>query len=233
MDSYAPAEDPLLDRMPAATLDASSVDAALAGRTPDEFTSRDGRGRGQNDDHRANHGSEHGAKDDGYRRGDRSRGHNSQPEFSLAALADLCTQLGRVVDRRELVPLLEEAARLLDAVGLIVWAWDRRANMLRASLAHGYAEAVLAQWPGVPLDAENGIASAFRSASPCVVDGGGGRTGAVVVPLIGPYECAGVLALELRHGGERREAVHAAATILAAQLVMLLGPAPVAEAVNS
>ena len=85
----------------------------------------------------------------------------------------------------------------------------------------------------MPIDADNGIATAFRSASRCVVDSGGSRTGAVVVPLLGPRQCAGVLAVELRHGGERLEVIQAAATILAAQLVTLLGPATVAEAVNS
>ncbi len=162
-----------------------------------------------------------------------SRPAAAASDFPLAALAELCTRLGQVSERRELLPLLDDAGRLLDAVGLIVWLWDRRGNVLRASIAQGYADAVLAQWPGVPLDAENGIAAAFRSASPCVVDGGGALTGAVVVPLLGPHECAGVLALELRHGGERRDSVQAAATILAAQLAMLLGPAPIAEAVHS
>jgi cytoskeletal protein RodZ len=154
-------------------------------------------------------------------------------ELSLSALADLCTRLGRVLERRELAPLLDEAAHLLDAVGLIVWAWDPHANVLRASVAHGYPDVVLAQWPGVPADADNRIAAAFRSAAPCVVDGAGSMTGAVVVPMLGPRECAGVLALELRPGGEQRDTVCAFATILAAQLVTLIGPAPIAEAVNT
>jgi hypothetical protein len=42
-----------------------------------------------------------------------------------------------------------------------------------------------------------------------------------------------VLALELRHGGERLECVRAAATILAAQLSTLFGAPALAEAVGA
>jgi transcriptional regulator with XRE-family HTH domain len=153
-------------------------------------------------------------------------------EIDLAALADLCTRLGRVLERRELVPLLRDAAQVLGAVGLTVWAWDAQARLLRASVAHGYEDVVLTQWPGVPADADNGLASAFRSASTCVIDAGASMTGAIVVPLLGPRECAGVLAVEVRRGGEQRDTTRACAAILAAQLVTLIGPAPLADAVN-
>src|SRR5947207_1306516 len=45
-------------------------------------------------------------------------------EPDLFAAAQLCTELGRVDRTREVAPLLQEAARILDAVGLIVWVWD-------------------------------------------------------------------------------------------------------------
>ena len=50
--------------------------------------------------------------------------------------------------------------------------------------------------------------------------------------LLTPTGCAGVLALELRHGGERLECVRAAATILAAQLATLVSAPVLAEAVG-
>jgi GAF domain-containing protein len=61
----------------------------------------------------------------------------------------------------------------------------------------------------------------------------GQATGAVVVPLMAPRGCVGVLALELRHGGEQSESVRAMATIMAAQLANVVGSAPMAEAVNA
>jgi GAF domain-containing protein len=122
---------------------------------------------------------------------------------------------------------------MLDAVGLVVWSWDHRGSALRPSLAHGYSDTVLARLPIVQGDADNAIAAAFRSAEPCVVNGGDDVTGAAVIPLMAPGGCVGVLALELRNGGERRESVRALATIIAAQLVTLLGSAPIAAAASA
>jgi hypothetical protein len=55
----------------------------------------------------------------------------------------------------------------------------------------------------------------------------------VVVPLLGPRGCVGVLALELLHGGERRDSVRALATIVAAQLATLFGSTPLAKTVTA
>lgn len=155
------------------------------------------------------------------------------PEPDLSAAAHLCTSLGRVLDPRDVGPLLEDAARILDAVGLIVWHWEPRTRTLRPSLAHGYSDAVVAQFPRVRRDTDNAIAAAFRSAETRIVNSGDRSTGAVVVPLMAPRGCVGVLALELRHGAEQRESVRGVATILAAQLANLVGSAPLAEAVNA
>jgi hypothetical protein len=156
-----------------------------------------------------------------------------RPEPTLTEAASLCTRLGRIVDAAEAAPVLEDAVRTLDAVGLIVWSWDRRAAALRAALAHGYGDAVLAQMPDVRPDAENAIAAAFRSRQLSVVNGGAGVTGAVAVPIMAHDGCSGVLAVELRHGDEQREAVRAFAAILAAQLVPLVASVPLAAAVNA
>jgi transcriptional regulator with XRE-family HTH domain len=150
-------------------------------------------------------------------------------EPSLAAIAELCTRLGRVVDRREVVPLLSDAATMLDAAGLIVWCWDPREAALRPSLAHGYTETALACMSFVATDADNAVATAFRSATTCVVKGGVGMSGALVTPLMARSGCVGVFALELRNGGEARTTVRALAAILAAQLVTLLGPGLLAD----
>ena len=155
------------------------------------------------------------------------------PEPELSAAAHLCTSLGRALDARDVAPLLEDAARILDAVGLVVWSWEPRARALEPSVAHGYSDAVLAKFPRVRRDSDNAIAAAFRSAETRIVDSAGQATGAVVVPLMAPRGCVGVLALELRDGGEQRESVRAMATIMAAQLANLVGSAPMAEAVNA
>ena len=141
----------------------------------------------------------------------------------LLAAARLCTELSQVYDTRDVAPLLQELARVIDAVGLIVWVWDPQAAELTPALPHGYSEEVLAQLPNVPRDARNATAAAFRSAQTCVVSGGDVASDALVVPLMTGAGCAGVLAIELQHGGAQREATRALATIFAAQMARVVG----------
>ena len=154
----------------------------------------------------------------------------SEPD--LLAAAHLCTELGRVDETREAAPLLQDAARILDAVGLIVWVWDPQATELRPALTYGYSDKVLAQLPRVGRDSDNATAAAFRSARTCVVKGSDLASGALVVPLMTPVGCVGVLALELQHGKEQSESVRALATIFAAQLARLIGAVRPAEAAD-
>jgi transcriptional regulator with XRE-family HTH domain len=152
-------------------------------------------------------------------------------ELDLTAVAHLCTELARVEETHGAAPLLREAARILDAVGLIVWVWHPQATELRPALAQGYSDKVIAQLPGVARDADNATAAAFRSACTCAVNGSDRVRGALVAPLMTPLGCVGVLAIELQHGSERRESVRALVTIVAAQLARVVGAAcPAVEA---
>jgi transcriptional regulator with XRE-family HTH domain len=154
----------------------------------------------------------------------------SEPD--LLAAAHLCVELGRLDETREVAPMLEGIARILDALGLIVWLWHPQAAELRPALAQGYSDNVLAQLPRVGRDADNATASAFRSAHTCVVNSRDVTSGAVVVPLMTPAGCAGVLAIELQHGSEQKDSVRALATIFAAQLARVVGVARSAEEAN-
>jgi hypothetical protein len=151
----------------------------------------------------------------------------------FAAVAHLCTRLARALDVCDVTPVLDEAAQVLRAVGLILWVGDRYGNELNPVFTHGYSLEMTMQLGRVSRDSDNAIARAFRSAEARVVDGRDVATGAVVVPLLTPTGCAGVLALELCHGGERLECVRAAATILAAQLATLVSAPALAEAVGA
>lgn len=148
----------------------------------------------------------------------------------ILEFAQLCTGLGRVDQADQLPPLLEEAARILGAAGLIVWMWDRAAAGLRPALVHGYSERVVAHLPAVPADDDNVTAAAFRSAEACVMEGGEHENGALAVPLLIPGGCAGVLALELPSGREHLESVRAVATIFAALLAQLTAAGADADA---
>ena len=152
---------------------------------------------------------------------------------ALADIADLCTRVARASNLTQLEPRLADAVRILTAVGAVLWTWERRKAALRARVSCGYAEDVLARFPVVGRDADNAIGVAFRSGKIAVVGGAHGETGAIAVPLLGPDGCVGVLALEVRHGDERNDVLHAIASIVAAQFVPLCVPPALAEVVNS
>lgn len=151
----------------------------------------------------------------------------------FAKVAHLCTRLASAIDVCEVRPVLEDAAGELHALGLTLWVRDQFGYELMPVFAHGYSTELTAQLGPVSKDSDNAIAHAFRTAEAEVVDGGDVATGAVVIPLLTSWGCAGVLALELQHGGERLECVRIAATILAAQLSTLIGMPALAEAVGA
>jgi transcriptional regulator with XRE-family HTH domain len=151
-------------------------------------------------------------------------------ESDLLAMANLCTELGRVETTGDVAALLEQASMILDAIGLIVWVWDPIANELRPALAHGYSDQVLAQLPRVDRDGNNATAAAFREAETCIVHGTDHVSGALAVPILTPVGCGGVLAMELNRRREEHPAVRALATILAAQVAGLVGSAHPAKA---
>jgi transcriptional regulator with XRE-family HTH domain len=155
--------------------------------------------------------------------------HLKAPDIDLLAAAQVCTGFACVRDSGELQLLLQEASTVLGASGLIVWLWDGNTQELRPALVVGYSDKVLAQLPTVSRDADNPTAAAFRSGQPCMMRGDDHTGGALVVPLVEPDGCAGVLAMEFQDGGERRPSVHAVAMIFAASLSQLAGSAQPAD----
>jgi transcriptional regulator with XRE-family HTH domain len=146
-------------------------------------------------------------------------------ELDLQAVADLCTAFGRVHTIAELEDLLQKAAQLLDAAGLILWVWDAAASELKPALAHGYAGEMLAQLPPVTRDANNVTAAAFRSGETCVIDAADQKKGALAIPLLTASGCIGVLALELSQRSAQNRSLRPSATIFAAVLAQLIGGA--------
>ena len=152
-----------------------------------------------------------------------------RPATDWAAVAWLCTELGRVNTLDDLKILLEEAAGLLGANGLILWVWDEGTERLKAALAHGYSDKVLAHLPALRREADNATAAAFRSAQTCEIKATDDACGALAVPLLAPNGPSGVLALELESGREQSETLRAAATIVGALLCRLVDGPTAAE----
>src|SRR5688500_15733570 len=138
-------------------------------------------------------------------------------DLNLSAIADMCTRLACTSDEDELRHVVGDAARMLNAVGLIVWVWNPQLSALLLGPSHGYDDEMLAQLSRVRVDTDNAIAAAFRAADTRVVESNDHATGAIVVPLLTPCGCAGVLAVELNAGSEQHPSLLAVATIIAAQ----------------
>jgi hypothetical protein len=144
----------------------------------------------------------------------------------LKATADLATEFGQIRDSSELERLLARAADLMDAAGLVVWLAEGK-DALRPALTHGYPPQVLARMQSLPKTADNAAAAAYRTGSlQIVLSRPGGRSGAVVAPILSASGCVGALSAEIVGGGEGSEAVQAVAAIVAAQLASVLAITP-------
>jgi hypothetical protein len=144
----------------------------------------------------------------------------------LTAAADVCAGLARVLESSELTVLLGRVAQVMNAAGVIVWVADRSGAELRPALAHGYPPQTLRRMGTIPRDGHNAVAAAYRSGVTRIVVGDGRANGAVVAPIVSPGGCLGVLAAEVRRGGEQSTAIKALAMVFASQLGTLVGSVP-------
>ncbi len=141
----------------------------------------------------------------------------------LSNAAQICVDLGRVLDGQDIPPILERAARILDAKGLVLWVSDGSGALLRPSLAHGYSDKVLQRLGPLQVDADNVTSLAFRSMQAQTLTDGKGAATAFAVPLITSTGCIGVLAAEVAQGKAGGDAVPIA-RMFAAQLATLVTP---------
>lgn len=140
---------------------------------------------------------------------------------TLLELARLSSELGCVTTGDEVQALLQDAARLLDATGVIVWAWNPHESKLQPTFFYGYSIRVVAQLPLVGRDESNATAVAFRTAQPRIIHEITSGECAFVVPLRTAAGCVGVFAVELRRGEEATNSRLAVATVLATQLAAI------------
>lgn len=148
----------------------------------------------------------------------------------LLEAAELCVDLARVMDGRDVPALVERTATVLDAKGVIIWVADTEGRELRPTLTHGYTDKVIERLGTLPVESDNVTSLAYRSMRPQTMNGAGpGTTGAVAVPLMTASGCVGVLAAEVRHSKPAAEMI-SLAKILAAQFSSIVTPADTAEA---
>ncbi len=145
--------------------------------------------------------------------------------------ADVCVDIARLLDGRDLPALLTRAAAAIGAKGLVLWVVDEARETLRPSLAHGYSDRMVQRLGTLTVGADNVTSVACRTLQAQVVpaltrDG----SGALAVPLIGTSGCVGVLAAEVS-GDAADGSTLPLARVIAAQLAAVITPLPSATAV--
>jgi len=144
--------------------------------------------------------------------------------MDLLAAADLCTAISRVTSTAALPALLERAAQLLDASGLVVWMGA--GDELFAAASHGYDTRVISRLGTIPRAAANATAAAWRTGTLQIVAADAVSNGAIVAPMFGPEQCVGVFAVEVRRGREQDAATRAVTAMIAAQLATAIAAWP-------
>jgi len=148
-----------------------------------------------------------------------------RPSANLAATAELCVDLAKVLDGDDVPALIERAASVLDARGIVVWAIDADGARLRASLSYGYPDRILAKLRPLQIDADNVTSLAFRSVQPQLLNGElPTDPAALAIPLLTGGGCVGVMSVELRHNRPHADLLPVA-RILGAQFSTLIAPA--------
>ena len=143
---------------------------------------------------------------------------------NLSAAADLCVDLARVIDGRDVPSLVERACSVLEAKGVVLWVADEGGNWLTPSVTHGYPDKVVSKLGPLQIDADNVTSLAFRSLKPQVMTSlTPGASSAIAAPLVTSAGCVGVLAAELRQNKPGPD-VMPVASIIAAQLAALVVP---------
>lgn len=143
---------------------------------------------------------------------------------NLGGMASLCADLAKVTDTRALSALIERAAGILGASGIVLWIADPDGRELSPIVVHGYPPQLASRLGNLARDAENVTASAYRTGLLQTMKGDAISNGAVAAPLVSTAGCVGVMAAEMKDGGEQQDGLLAAATIIAAQMATLVGP---------
>jgi hypothetical protein len=146
------------------------------------------------------------------------------PAVDIGRMAALCSDLAKVADTRALPDLLARASEILEAVGVLQGGVGRWAGVEAPRVVAGHAVGLVTRLGTIQRDASNLTASAYRTALLQTVKGDAVSNGAIAAPLVSAAGCVGVLAVEMRDGGEQHAAMLSAAAIIASHLATLVGP---------
>jgi CHASE3 domain sensor protein len=156
--------------------------------------------------------------------------HDAPPPVGpdLQAAADVCTAIARLTTADDLPRLLQQAAAVIDASGVVIWM--AAGEELFAAAAFGYPTQVIQRLGPINRSAVNATAAAWRTGTLQAVSGGHDARGALAAPMHGPDRCVGVLAVEFGVAQDGDTARRAVAMMFAAQLAAALAGWPAASA---
>lgn len=159
------------------------------------------------------------------------------PAVDLVPAAELCVDIARADSGEALARLVDRAAAVIGASGLVIWL-EGPDDGLVPVLAHGYGPQPLELLGRLPLSDENVTTRAWHSGDLQWMDGSARSRAALAAPMFQGSRRTGVLAVELADRARATPLSRALTSILAAQFATTLSPQPeqleqpVAEAPN-
>jgi hypothetical protein len=145
------------------------------------------------------------------------------PAMDLVPAAELCADIARADDGQALAALVDRAAGVIGAAGIVVWL-EGGDSALVPVLAHGYGPSARALLGTLPLADENMTTRAWHSGQLQWMDGDARSRGAIAAPMFQGSRRTGVLSVELADGAKAEVASRALTSILAAQFATAVSP---------
>ena len=146
------------------------------------------------------------------------------PGVDLIPAAELCAEIARADSGETLATLVDRAAGVIGASGLVVWL--EGSDALVPALAHGYGPHAQGLLGRLPFSEENVTTRAWHSGELQWVDGSMRTRAALAAPMFQGPRRTGVLAVELADGTVASPLTRALTSILAAQFAAAVSPQP-------
>ena len=144
------------------------------------------------------------------------------PALDLVPAAELCAEIARADSGEALAVLVERAAGVIGASGVVVWLAS--GDELLPVLTHGYGPHARGLLGTLPLSEENVTTRAWHSGDVQGVDGDARSRAALAAPMFQGPRRTGVLSVELIDGVKPDALPRALTRILAAQFATAVSP---------
>jgi hypothetical protein len=135
------------------------------------------------------------------------------PAMDLVPAAELCADIARADDGLAFEALVDRAAGVIGASGIVVWL-DGGDDALVPVVAHGYGPHARAILGTLPLADENMTTRAWHTGQLQWIDSDGASRSAIAAPMFQGSRRTGVLSVELQEGAKAAAAARALTSIL-------------------